>query len=143
MTDTTETYLLLFTDTLVSNLAINASSELAINSMKVFALHNSYIIIAIASFAFALAMCFNYGFGILCFKILAPASKEEGRGQHTKIEKLKKSKYLPIILIFSAVPFFGKFVFLFAGFCRTNFISSLLIASSAKLVYYTIFIFLL
>ena len=135
----TEIYLLLFTDTLVSNLAINPSSELVIYSMKVFNSYNPYIIIAITAVSFSIASCINYLLGIICHKILAPLASEEASSSQNKIEQIRRSNYLFLLLVLSAVPFFGKFIIVFAGFCRINLSLTLAIAAFVKLVYYSYF----
>ncbi len=133
-----EIYLLLFTDTLVSNFAFNNSTELAIFSMKIFGLHNPYIVILTASSAVIIAYYVNYILGIACFKILSPMSHEEnGTENSKKIEAIRTFKFLPLILLLSGIPFFGKFVILFAGFCRTPIIMTIIVGTVAKFIYYT------
>lgn len=135
----TEIYLLLFTNTLVSNLAINPSSELVIYSMKVFNSYNPYIIIAVTTVSFSIASCINYLLGIICHKILAPLASEEASSSQNKIEQIRRSNYLFLFLVLSAVPFFGKFIVVFAGFCRINLSLTLAIAVFVKIVYYSYF----
>ena len=117
----TEIYTLLFTDTLFSNFAFNTSSELALYSMQIFELYNPYIIIAVASAAFLVSCCINYIIGVVCYKILSPLNTEEKNGT-IRIDIIRTSKYLPLLLLLSAVPFFGKFVILFAGFYLRGFV---------------------
>lgn len=135
-----EIYLLLFTDSLVSNFAINNSTELAIFSMKTFSsLYNPYIVLATATCAVIVAFSANYVLGIACYKILAPMNvAESNKDNSKKIEAIRQSKILPLILLLSGVPFFGKFIILFAGFCRVPFIKTIIIGSFAKFVYYTV-----
>lgn len=136
----TEIYLLLFTDTLVSNLAINPSSELVIYSMKIFNSYNPYIIIAVAAVSFSIATCINYLLGMICHKILAPLKDEEASSSQNKIGQIRRSNYLFLLLTLSAIPFFGKFILVFAGFCRVNFSLTITIAVIVKLAYYSYFI---
>ena len=138
--DQLEIYLLLFTDSLVSNFAINNSTELATFSMRIFSsLYNSYIVLATATCAVIVAFSANYLLGIACYKILAPMNTEESnQGNSKRIEAIRRSKLLVIILFLSGVPFFGKFIILFAGFCRLSFIKAITIGSFAKFIYYTI-----
>lgn len=138
--DQLEIYLLLFTDSLVSNFAINNSTELAIFSMKIFSnLYNPYIVLATASCAIIIAFSANYLLGIACYKILAPTNVEESsKGTSKRIEAIKASKILPIILLLSGTPFFGKFIILFAGFCRVPFFKTIIIGSFGKFIYYSI-----
>jgi len=135
----TEIYLLLFTDTLVSNLAINTSAELVIHSMKIFNSYNPYTIIVVSTISFALASSINYLLGIICHKVLAPLANDEIALSQNKIEQIRRSKYFLLLLLLSAAPFFGKFVLVFAGFCRINLILTITIAVFAKLVYYSYF----
>lgn len=135
-----EIYLLLFTDTLVSNFAINNTTELAISSMKTFSvLYNPYIILITATCAVIVAFSANYILGIACYKILSPMNVyESNKSNPDKIETIRNFKLLPFILLFSGVPFFGKFIILFAGFCRIPFIKTIMIGSFAKTIYYAI-----
>ena len=135
--DILETYILLFTDTLVSNFAFNISTELAIHSMKIFGLYNSYLIILTASLAFMFAGCINYLLGILCYKILSPLSSREVAGGNINTEKMRRSKYLPLFLMLGGVPFFGKFITLFAGFCKVNPALTITVCTSARFTYYS------
>lgn len=137
-----EIYTLLFTDTLVSNFAFNASSEMATSSMKIFGLHDPYIVVMVAALAFSVSCCINYVLGIICYKILSPLNSEENK-ENIKIDLVRNSKYLPLLLLLSAVPFFGKFIILFAGFCKVRPMLAICIGSLAKLVYYAIFMFIL
>ena len=133
-----ETYTLLFIDTLVSNFAFNSSTEIAIYAMKVFDLYNAYLVILVTSFAFMLAACVNYVFGIACYKILSPLQAEEGELSTNRIDKIKSSKYLPLFLMLSALPFFGKFIMLFAGFCKIRPLQAIAIGFGARLIYYSL-----
>ena len=138
--DQLEIYLLLFTDSLVSNFAINNSTELAIFSMKIFSsLYNPYIVLATATCAVVVAFSANYLLGNACYKILAPMNAEESNQDNSKrIEAIRRSKLLPIILLLSGIPFFGKFIILFAGFCRVPFFKTIIIGSFGKFIYYSI-----
>jgi membrane protein YqaA with SNARE-associated domain len=137
--DSFEMYSLLFTDSLVSNFAFNISTELALHSMKIFGLYNSYLVIMLASLAFMLAACINYGLGILCYNILAPLKSKGTNTNNINTDKIRRNKYLPFFLLLSAVPFFGKFIMLFAGFCKVRPILAISIGSLSRLIYYSIF----
>ncbi len=138
----TEIYTLLFTDTLVSNFAFNASSEIAISSMKIFGLHDPYIIVVVAALAFFASCCINYVLGVICYRILSPLNSEENN-KNIKIDLVRNNKHLPLLLLLSAVPFFGKFIILFSGFCKVRPLLAISIGSLAKLVYYAIFMLVL
>ena len=136
--DLIETYALLFTDSLVSNFAINFSDELVIHSMKVFGSYDSYLIVIVASFAFLISACINYIFGVLCHNILAPFRPQEEGASKINPEQIRSHKYLILMLMLSAIPFFGKFVILFAGFCRVPPMLAIFVGSASRLVYYSI-----
>ena len=136
----TEIYLLLFTDTLTGNLCFNISSELVIGSMKIFGNYNNAAIISIATPAFIIAAVINYIFGRICYKILAPWTPRERRLSEKRIAQLNNNSYVLLLLIFSCVPFFGKFILFLAGFSKLNFKNVIVIAAITKLIYYTIFI---
>jgi membrane protein YqaA with SNARE-associated domain len=96
----------------------------------------------IATLAFTIASLVNYGFGIMCYKILAPMQSEKiqtSNEVNNHIEQIRKSKYLPLFLILSATPFFGKFIILFGGFCRTPFIMTIAIGTISRFIYYSLF----
>lgn len=133
-----ETYTMLFVDTLVSNFAFNSSTELSIHAMKIFGHYNGYLIIIISSLAFMISSCVNYIFGMACYKILSPLNAKEGAKKDERIKKLRSSPYLPLMLMLSAIPFFGKFVMLFSGFCKIPPIKSITIGSGSRLVYYSL-----
>jgi membrane protein YqaA with SNARE-associated domain len=136
--DTTEIYTLLFVDTLSSNVVFNFSDEFAIQSMKVFGFYNHYLVILLASMAFSIAACINYALGILCHNILAPLKPIEKNASKINPEKIRNHKYLVAMLMLSALPFFGKFVMLFAGFCRVRPMLAISVGSLARLIYYSI-----
>jgi len=138
--DLYEIYLLLFTDVLTSNFAFNISSEIVLDTMQTFGNYDKKIILLVAIIAYILSICINYIFGIMCSKILAPANQKASE-INSKIEIIAKSRFFPIVIIISFVPFFGKFIILFSGFCRVNFIKILTISVIAKLIYYIMVIF--
>jgi membrane protein YqaA with SNARE-associated domain len=138
--DLYEIYSLLFTDVLTSNFAFNISSEIVLDTMQTFGNYDKKIILLVAIIAYTFSICINYIFGIMCSKILAPANQKASE-LNSKIEIITKSRFLPIIIIISFAPFFGKFIILFSGFCRINFIKILTISVIAKLIYYIMVIF--
>lgn len=136
--DSLEIYTLLFTDTLVSNFAFNFSTELAFYSMKTFGLYNLYLVILVTSFAFMVSACINYGFGILCYNILMPFKPDAKEQSKINPDKIRNHKYLIIMLMLSALPFFGKFIMLFAGFCKVRPLFAISVGSGARLIYYSL-----
>jgi membrane protein YqaA with SNARE-associated domain len=135
-----EIYLLLFTDSLVSNLAFNASSEIAIGAMRTFGLYNPYMIIATAGSAYLIAIIINYFLGKICYNILSN-KEEEKSAPYLRIEKLRESRYIFVFILLSAIPFFGKFIILFTGFCRIKLSRVISYGMVAKIIYYSYFIF--
>lgn len=129
-----EAYSLLFTDILVSNLIFIGTTDIAFGSMQIFGNYNRWLIILVAIFGYMLSTGINYLFGIVCYKILAPTSIN-------KAHLFNNNKYLPLILALSCIPFFGKFIVLFAGFCKVRFRTVFFIATSSKLAYYAIISF--
>lgn len=132
-----EIYSLLFADSFHSNFAISTAKELAFHSMKIFAIYQPYLVIMIAFSASLLAFSCNYLFGHICYKILRPVnSKEEQKATEKRLESVRSLSFLPAILALSFVPFCGKFVPVFAGFCKISFIRTMVISLLAKLIYY-------
>ena len=136
--DLLEIYTLLFTDTLVSNFAFNFSTELAFHSMKTFGLYNPYLVILVASVAFMASACINYAFGILCHNILMPFKSDTKEQSKINPDKIRNHKYLIVILMLSALPFFGKFIMLFAGFCKVRPLLAISVGSGARLLCYSL-----
>lgn len=127
-----ELYALLFTDSFTSNLAINTNLEFIVYSMKTFGGYNVIHLIVLSSAAMSLAFCANYLLGMVLSFAFKQSSIEIN-------EKFKLDfKYLVFILLLSAVPFFGKFISLFAGFLRINILKVLPVCISAKICYYLV-----
>lgn len=139
--DHTEIYALLFTDTLTSNLAINISGELVLPSMKVFGNYDNFQILLVALAAYCIAICLNYVLGILCFKVLSPINSRDVENSKRVLDKIKNSKAIYLLLILSAVPFFGKFILVFLGFLRFRCSHTLLLGGIMKLLYLSYYIF--
>lgn len=139
-----EHYALLFTDSLTSNLVFRFTSEMALNAMKIFAHHDVWMIILVASVANFCAYIINYIFGVVVFRILKPnpsdVDSHAAKLSHERINAFKNSKLIPLFLILAGVPFFGKFVLLFAGLIRLDFIKTIIVTSCAKIIYYIYFI---
>lgn len=134
--DLLEAYMLLFTDTLFSNLAFNMATEIAIESMKIFGLYNNYLILLIASSAFAISTCINYALGKICYNILSPLRSEQAGERDININKVRQNKYASLLLILSPLPLFGNLILLFAGFCKIRIFPVMVIGTSAKFIYY-------
>ncbi len=137
----TEISALLFTDTLTSNLAINISTELVLPSMKIFGNYHNFQILLVTFAAYCIAICLNYVLGILCFKVLSPINSRNVEHSKMVLDKFKNSKAIYLLLILSAVPFFGKFIVVFLGFLRLRFSYTLLLGGAMKLLYLSYYIF--
>jgi len=135
-----EIYLLLFTDVLTANFAFNTSSEIVLDTMKLFGNYHKPLMLLVALIAYAFSIGINYMLGVVCYKILTPLGEEQNQ-LNAKINSIKNFKLLPIIIAISFLPFFGKFIVLLAGFCRIKFKMVLLISVITKLVYYSFLIF--
>ena len=135
-----EIYLLLFTDVLTANFAFNTSSEIVLDTMKLFGNYHKPLMLLVALIAYAFSIGINYILGVLCYKILTPLGEEQNQ-LNAKINSIKNFKLLPIIIAISFLPFFGKFIVLLTGFCRIKFKMVLLISVITKLVYYSFLIF--
>lgn len=138
----TEIYALLFTDTLTSNLAINISTELVLPSMKIFGNYNNFQILLVTLAAYCVAICLNYVLGILCFKVLSPINSRDVEHSKMVLDRFKNSQAIYLLLMLSAVPFFGKFIVVFLGFLRLRFAHTLLLGGGVKLLYLSYYIFL-
>lgn len=137
-----ETYSLLLSDTFFTNLAIDNSTELVIHTIKIFGNYQPLPVIAIATIGFVLASMANYLLGKVIFKIVAPSEEGKYQEMQNRMTTIRNFKFLPLIILFSAVPFWGKFVVLFAGFCNIRFIYTMSILTVAKLSYYSYLILL-
>lgn len=137
-----ETYSLLLSDSFFANLAIDTSTEFVIHTLKIFDNYEPIPVIIIATAGFFLASLVNYFFGKIVFKIVAPNDKVKHAAMIDRMDYIRQLRVLPLILLSSAVPFFGKFVVLFAGFCNIRFTYVISITTFAKLGYYTYLIVL-
>jgi membrane protein YqaA with SNARE-associated domain len=129
-----EIYLLLFTDSFVSSLAINTSKEIMVYTIKAFNSANreiTIIVVTVASFAANFA---NYFFGKVLYNIFDRTGIEQQQARNNRL--LKLAKYNRIFLLLSIIPFFGKFVPVIAGFSKFHMISTILICSGLKFGYY-------
>jgi membrane protein YqaA with SNARE-associated domain len=126
-----EEYLLLFTDSLVSNLAINPTEEFAIYSMKIFGIYENSIIIITATIAFLIAVLINYFFGRfinLAFSNSATSGKQ--------FFMIRLRQYIWLLLAFSFIPFWGKFFPVLAGVIKARLSYVLVICAIVKCSYY-------
>ena len=103
-----EIYLLLFTDVLTANLAFNTSSEIVLDTMNLFGNYHKQLMLSVALIAYVFSIGINYILGVACYKILSPA-KEEQIQLNTKINNIKNSKLLAVIIAIDFLPFFTIF----------------------------------
>ncbi len=131
----TEAYFLLFTDILMSNFAFNSSRGIILDSMKIFGNYDIKLMLLISIIAYSFSIIINYFLGRISYNIIAPLNDNK-KLENAPIHQVKKLKLLPMIIVLSFIPFFGKFIIFFLGFCRIRLTNLLLIAVSVKLVYY-------
>ncbi len=126
---------LICVDTIWGNLAINNAEEIMIESVKNF--HNTNIAFTLAAIGgVIIASLFNYFFGKIIFKILYPESAHERAIVDANISKVQTLKILPLLLALTFIPFWGKFIILFAGVCALPLKRVLPITVITKLIYY-------
>lgn len=133
----TESYSLLFTDSLIGNLAINPSSEFIIYSMKMFATYNAaimFIIVLCASFA---SITLNYFFGKILKKIFDNSVATKLNANQKTAEGIF-NKYYILFLILSVVPICGKFIQLAAGVFNVRYARVITICMLLKAIYYLV-----
>lgn len=132
-----EKFFLLFSDSFFTNLAIDTSSEIVIHAMKIFGGAETLQIILVASCGYLLAVLANYLLGKIIFKAVTIVDDKNKDTRFSNIDMIKNFKYLRLILLLSAVPFFGKFIALFAGFCNIGLFRTILYCVIAKVMYYS------
>ena len=130
-----ESYILLFTDSLIGNLAISPSAEFIIYSMKMLGGYDYAIIMLVATCASILSISLNYLFGKILVNILSFSKDQKDQLKNNKFIKIF-TKYHLIFLLFSIAPFFGKFIQVLGGFCGLKWLRVLMICASLKFCYY-------
>lgn len=138
--NTTEAYFLLFTDSLVSNLVFNFSTEIIWSTMLIFNHYNHHYILISSSMGYSAAIIINYIFGRAMFSILVSSSEQEKLVSNAAKPIINSKILWGVFLILSAVPFFGKFIIVFSGFCQRRFSIVFITAAMAKLIFYSYFI---
>ncbi len=133
-----ENYSLLFTDTLFANFVFSFTDEIAIKAMLVFDTYPKYLIALTALGAYIIACLINYYMGKICYNILAPMNKNEQELMNQRLVLMRGSRIFKFIFLFSAAPFYGKFLILFAGFCKVNLKQTLLITIISKIIFLSI-----
>jgi membrane protein YqaA with SNARE-associated domain len=133
--DQSEAYLLLFTDSLLGNLAITLNNELIVHSMKIFGSYNNLLIVIIATIASICATSVNYLLGRILSRVIAFSRNEDIQANYRTLSHLFW-KYNLVIICLIIVPFWGRFIPLIAGFTKVRFIRVVAISTISKLCYY-------
>jgi membrane protein YqaA with SNARE-associated domain len=136
-----ESYSLLFTDSLISNLAINPSSEFVIYSMKAFANYDNTLIFVIAVAASFISITLNYFFGKVLKNILN-ISPSTSVNTKQKTAAAFFNKYYIFFLALSVIPVCGKFVQVIAGVFDVKYSRVISICMFLKTIYYLVILFI-
>lgn len=135
-----EVYLLLLTDTLTSNIIISVHEELILYTMLMFGSYNKLLILVIVVIASMFATSVNYFFGRILLNIFYYTKDQQKLVRHQLFVQFFQ-KYSHILLIFTVVHMWGKFILLVAGFTKINFSKVLGITTLAKICYYMYIIY--
>lgn len=133
-----EVYTLLFTDSLVSNLAISIDNELIVHTMKVLGDYNKAAVVLTSTAASIFANCINYFLGRVLFNFFYLAKNNVGNRVYYDAYSRFIARYHVFALALSIIPFWGKFIILLTGFTKVNFFRVIGISGLMKLCYYTI-----
>lgn len=133
----TESYSLLFTDSLIGNLAINPSSEFIIYSMKMFANYNTVAMFTILLCANFVSITLNYYFGKILKKIFNNSAVTK-LSDNQKTAKNLFNRYYILFLILSVVPICGKFVQVVAGVFDVKYSRVITTCMLLKAIYYLV-----
>ena len=133
----TESYSLLFTDSLIGNLAINPSSEFIIYSMRMFASYSTPIMLIIVLCASFASITLNYFFGKVLKKIFNNSAATKLSANQKTAENLFH-KYYILFLILSVVPICGKFIQVTAGVFNVKYARVITTCMLLKTIYYLV-----
>lgn len=133
-------YSLLFTDSLLGNLAVNLDGELIVHSTIIFN-NNNLLTLTIATIASLLAIIINYLCGRILSRIFVHLSAARSYNNFRLFAQFF-SKYSIFLLCLTIFPLGSKYIPLIAGFAKTNFWRVLFISTLVKLCYYTYIIYL-
>lgn len=136
-----ESFWLLFTDSLCSNLVVSPSKELALHVMKIMGGYDINTVLAVSLAGALGAAVLNYIFGIVLYNIYRASSDQDIKERYNKLTVFF-NKYGILLLLVSAVPHLGKFVILTAGFTRFGIMRSSIFAAIGKAAYYTYVLYL-
>lgn len=133
--DLYEAYSFLLSDSIFSNLALNAHDEVVVHTMSILGIYNLFYVFCVALFGSMISVVINYCFGIVGYNIYRFSKDTEMHKRYTKISEFF-SKYGFFILLLSAFQPFGRFTILLSGFARFGIIKTMLIAFPMKILYY-------
>jgi len=136
-----ESYSLLFTDSLIGNLAINPSSEFVIHSMKAFASYDNILIFVVVTAASFISITLNYFFGKILKNILN-ISPSTSVSTKQKTAATFFNKYYILFLALSVVPVCGKFVQVIAGVFDAKYARVISVCMLLKAIYYFVILFI-
>jgi membrane protein YqaA with SNARE-associated domain len=111
---------------------------MAMNSMRIFGTYNTYSVIATASSAYLISIIINYFMGKIFYNILSGKESDQPV-TYPRIIEFRKFRYLLAFAALSAIPFFGKFVILFSGFCQINLLRIISFGIITKVIFYSWF----
>ncbi|MGI4776440.1 MAG: hypothetical protein ACRYE9_05975 [Janthinobacterium lividum] len=138
--DKVESYLLLFTDSLVGNLALNPKGEFVIYTMNLLGCYNKKYMIFIVIAAALVSTCTNYLIGKVLTRILVSyVSCVPQRRNNLVVKYLLK--YNIFLLILAFLPNYGKFIQVFAGFFDYGIAKVLITSILSKFIYYMVLIY--
>ncbi|RYE05915.1 MAG: hypothetical protein EOP33_01500 [Rickettsiaceae bacterium] len=138
--DKIESYLLLFTDSLVGNLAINPKKEFIVHTMNFLGCYDKKYILLITILATIISTLVNYLIGKLLLKLSIPYLTADSQKRNKPVLELLL-KYDTIILMLVFLPNYGKFIQVFAVFFGSSFKKILFISMLSKLIYYTVLVY--
>lgn len=130
-----EAYSFLFSDSLFSNLALNAHDEVAVNTMSILGTYDIFYIFSVALLGSTISVLINYFFGMVAYKIYTFSQDVEMHNRYARISGFF-IKYGVFVLLLSAIQPFGRFIILLSGFTRFGIVRTMLIAFPMKVMYY-------
>lgn len=126
-----ELYIWLFHDAFLGNLVITLHTEVIYGSVKAFGTSSTISIMIVAIVASFCAFSINYIIGMALSQIF--------KNKNNQPQKIANNFLINIFLLFSAIPFFGKFIPLFCGGLKISYSRTMCVCIIAKFCYYLIF----
>jgi membrane protein YqaA with SNARE-associated domain len=129
-----EKYVLVFTDTLYSNLILSTQEDFAFAAMYKFGHHTTFLW-EVTILATLCAGAVNYALGKTAYNMFLKAANQDTTDRYYAIQSIWRKFYLlPFALCL--VPSLSKFIILFCGVVNFKFLRSLLLLLIFKYVYY-------